>query len=78
MSGVSGTWGHSGTRCRIKKGWEGAGREGNAFVFFTDNKDQSWIALQWDGEDDPDLHKADGLELKTLVSDKWEDGGRVL
>ena len=73
---MSGTWGYSGTRCRIKEGWMDAGKIGDAFLFFEDNKKQLWIALQWDGEDDPDLHKAAGLEIRRLNETKWETAER--
>lgn len=73
MSGISGTWGYAGTRCRIRQRWADAGREGEAFLFFTDNKGQQWVALQWDDEDDPDLHKAAGLEIRRLNEQEWEE-----
>lgn len=70
---MTGTWGHTGVRCRIKQGWAGAGREGDAFMYFHDNKGQVWIALQWDDDDDPDLHKAAGMEIKRFEDTDWED-----
>ena len=65
------TFGHAGTRCRIKSGWHGAGREGEAFNYFDDLKGQRWVTLQWDDEDDPDLHKAAGIEVKTHTDKTW-------
>lgn len=66
---TAGTWGHAGVRCRIKKGWEGAGREGDALNFFNHKRlGQDWITLIWDDEEDPDCFKAAGLQIK-----RWED-----
>lgn len=70
------TFGHAGTRCRIKSGWSDAGREGVAFNYFDDLKGQRWVALQWDGDDDPDLHKAMGIEVKTRTDVNWRDISR--
>ena len=67
-----GTWSHSGTRCKIKPKWFDAGKEGEAFGFFDDNKGQEWIVVHWDSEDDPDLHKASGLLIKRLGDKLWE------
>ncbi len=61
----AGTWGHSGTRCRIKQGWAGEGREGEAICFITHKKlGQEWIVVIWDDEDDPDCFKSAGLQIK--------------
>lgn len=72
-----GSWGHSGTRCKIKAGWEGAGREGEAFGFFTHKRlGQEWIVVLWDDEDDPDCFKAAGLLIKREAwnpDSKWEN-----
>lgn len=67
-----GTWGHAHTRFRIKRGWFDAGREGEAFAFFADNKGQCWVVLQYDEDDDPDLYKADGVEVQRVGSAEWE------
>jgi len=69
-----GTWSHAGTRCKIKTGWENEGREGIAFGFFNSLNMQEWTVVQWDGEEDPDLHKAYGLLIKRLGSDSWSNG----
>ncbi len=72
VGGRIGTWGIGGVRCRIRDGWGGAGRQGEAIVYF-DGRDQLWVAVQWDDEDDPDIHKAAGLQVKRNGSRKWED-----
>jgi len=48
--------------CRIMKEWENAGRQGQYLGKFF-NGIQWWSVVQWDDEDDPDLHKTCGLEL---------------
>lgn len=70
---MTGTWGHTGVHFRIKDGWFDAGREGNAFSYFTDNKHQLWVVLQYDEDDDPDPHKAAGVQIQRLGSTEWED-----
>lgn len=70
---MTGTWGTAGVRCRIKQGWVEAGREGDAFMYFDDNKAQLWVALQWDDDDDPDLHKAAGIQIQRFNDSRWED-----
>jgi hypothetical protein len=72
-----GTFGYAGTRCRVKQGWEDAGREGEALCYFEHEKlGQQWILVIWDDEDDPDCFKAAGLEIKTVVDDDFRDGDR--
>lgn len=48
-------------RVRIREGWHGAGQEGLRLGpdVFTQ---QEWTPVLWDGEEDPDWHKASGLE----------------
>lgn len=60
-----GTFGCEKTRCRIKQGWEGAGREGDAICYF-DHLGQEWTVVIWDDEVDPGCLKSAGLEIKTL------------
>jgi hypothetical protein len=46
----------------IKQGWVDAGKTGIALaVCFVG---QYWIGIKWDNEEDPDWHKASGLEIK--------------
>lgn len=71
---VTGTWSHCGTRCKIKPGWEGAEREGDAISYFDHERlGQQWIVVIWDDEEDPDCFKAAGLLVKQLGETKWED-----
>jgi hypothetical protein len=50
------------TTVRIKPDWANSGKTGTHLAFVTDVKGQVWAVVQWDNEDDPDLHKAAGLE----------------
>lgn len=68
-----GTWGHAGTRCRIKKGWVNEGKEGDAFCYFQPEFGQYWVVVQWDDEEDPDLHKAAGLEILRVGDEHWQE-----
>lgn len=63
MIEMIGSWEHGGIRCKIKQGWDNAGRKGETVCSFFIRK-QKWFVIMWDGEDDPSLHKADGLLLK--------------
>lgn len=64
---MTGTWGIGGVRCRIKSGWEGVGREGDAISYFDHERlGQQWTVVLWDDEDDPDCFKSVGLEIKQL------------
>lgn len=57
-----------GSRVRIKAGWMDAGKEGDLLAGpVTDRKGQVWMVVQWDTSDDPDLHKASGLEVSSTV-----------
>jgi hypothetical protein len=50
-----------GIRVRIKDGWHDSGRRGVALgnnIFC----EQWWTPILWDGEEDPDFCKTDGLE----------------
>jgi hypothetical protein len=45
-----------------------AGKEGDLLAGpVTDRKGQVWMVVQWDTSDDPDLHKASGLEVSSTV-----------
>jgi hypothetical protein len=58
------------TKVRIKNGYEDAGREGVLLAGpIADCKDQLWLVVQWDGQDDPDLHKASGIEMAVI---QWQ------
>jgi len=71
---MHGSWGHAGTRCRIKKDWHQAGREGEAICYFEHPQlGQRWILVIWDDEDDPDCFKAAGLEIKTVIDKEYHD-----
>lgn len=53
-----------GERCRIKTGWQDAGREGLFLVTVADEPlGQPWAIVLWDGEEDPDCFKAAGIEV---------------
>lgn len=67
-----GTWGYAGMRCRIKDGWEGAGREGAAICYFDEECGQLWVTVKWDDEEDPDVHKAAGLQVRHRSDKTWE------
>ena len=59
--------GMSDTRVRISANWMDAGKEGDLLAGpIRDNKGQDWMVVQWDSQDDPDLHKAAGLELACM------------
>ena len=54
--------------CRIKEGWEDAGRQG--FFFGTVYVDGlCWAIIKLDEEQEPQLHKATGVEVP---QDKWQ------
>ena len=48
--------------CRIAEGWENAGKTGQYFGNIMVN-DMGWAIVLWDGEEDPDMHKIEGLEI---------------
>lgn len=52
-------------RIKIKKGWEGEGRQGILFFIAGQNEHlgQPWAMVLFDGDEDPDCHKAVGLEF---------------
>ncbi len=53
--------------CRIKEGWDDAGQTG---VYCGKiGISQWWCVVVWDGDDEPSLHKAAGLEVSVP---KWE------
>jgi len=54
--------------CRIMDGWDGAGKEGRYLGKFSVQGRNNWSIVIWDGEEDPDLHKTEGLEL---MVQKW-------
>jgi hypothetical protein len=51
--------------CRIAKGWFEAGKEGIFHKNVTALNGMVWAVVQWKEEDDPDLHKASGIEVLT-------------
>lgn len=50
-------------RCRIKKGWHEEGKEG--FFYGIVHTNRNWAIVVWDGDDDPDLFRAEGIETQT-------------
>ena len=57
----------SDTRVRIRAGWMDAGKEGDLLAGpLRDRKGQDWMCVQWDVDEDLDLHKAAGLELASM------------
>ena len=57
----------SNPRVRIRAGWMDAGKEGDLLAGpIWDRKGQDWMVVQWDGDNDPDLHKAQGLEIASV------------
>ena len=54
-------------RVRIRAGWMDAGKEGDLLAGpIRDRKGQSWMCVQWDVDEDPDMHKAEGLEVASV------------
>ncbi len=47
---------------RVKDGWQDAGKRG-VILCKPIHVGQLWIAVRWDGEEDPDWFKARGLEI---------------
>jgi hypothetical protein len=69
-----GSWGIAGVRCKIRSGWEDAGREGEAYSWMTPrNGSQRRVAVVWDDEDYPEFFKASGLLFKHHGSRNWVD-----
>jgi|SRR3989344_949784 len=50
-----------GRRVAIKSGLESAGRIGQVLAVV--HHEQDWAVVVWDDEDDPDTHKASGLDV---------------
>lgn len=48
--------------CIINMGWENAGRRGKIIGNNIYTK-QLWTPVLWDGEEDPDFHKTQGLTI---------------
>lgn len=56
------------TGVRIRLGWIDAGKQGTLLAGpIRDHKGQDWMVVQWDDNEDPDIHKAEGLEVSSLV-----------
>lgn len=54
------------TPIRIKRSWEGVGRTGVTLgPSVRDHCGMWWTPVLWDDEEDPDFHKASGLEGQT-------------
>lgn len=51
------------TRCRVKAGWEHAGREADLHATI-EIGGRKWAVLVFDGDDDPDMYKAEALEME--------------
>jgi len=57
-------------RCRVKNGWDQSGKEGYFFGYIQeDKKTQRWAIVCFD-DGDPELYKANALELATT---SWID-----
>lgn len=54
------------TECRIKAGWREANKRGVICDTVTIN-DRKWAVVMWYGENDPELFKAEGLEVASQV-----------
>ena len=66
------SWGRAGMRCKIRPGWDEAGKEGDIICCVqSDRMGQQWAVVQWDDEDDPDLFKASGLVVKHPEEKQW-------
>lgn len=65
---MHGSFGHAGTKVKIRSGVEGAGRCGEMICYVRHDArgSQTWIVLVWDGEDEPDLFKANCLLFKHI------------
>ncbi len=50
--------------CKIKEGFDGAGKTGQYFGNMV-IKNIQWAIVLWDGEDDPDFFKAEGLLISS-------------
>lgn len=63
-------------RCRIKKGWENAGLKGWFFGKITAGEDDRyWAIIRLDGSEDPDFHKAEGIEVECprwVTAERWQ------
>lgn len=55
-------------RCRGRKDTDAENKEGEYFGNFL-IKDRKWALVLWDGDEDPDLYKADLLEVECR---SWE------
>lgn len=47
---------------KVKDGWENAGRMGIRLASDIFCGGRFWTPILWAGEEDPDLHKSEGLE----------------
>ena len=56
-------------RFRIKEGWDRCGAVGEYFGFIYVNT-VKWAIVLFDDEEDPDMHKADGIEIETKT---WKE-----
>ncbi len=62
--------------CRIREGWDEAGRTGMLCVTLRLAKSiGSWSVVIWEGDDEPSLHKTAGIELSTT---EWKSVGGVV
>ena len=60
-------------RVRVRAGWQDAGKVGDLLAGpVRDRKGQDWMVVQWDISDDPDMHKATGLELQVTTWETWK------
>ena len=58
---------------RIRKGWIDEGKRGVVLAGpLKEGLNQSWYVVLWSGEDEPDLHKAGGLDIAEIIWKKAE------
>lgn len=51
----------------IKDGWGSAGRQGKILGTPFNVNGMEWTPILWDGDEDPDWYKADGLEILSEI-----------
>ncbi len=58
--------------CRVKEGWDEAGRCGQFYIRVTPPDNLTWAVVVWDDDPDgdPSLFKEAGLEVK--MGEVWE------
>jgi len=51
--------------CKIKDGWKESGRTGQYFGNIVVNN-RCWAIVLWDDDEDPDMHKAEGILISEI------------